>query len=140
MSRLTKPFVTGLSCILLLCLGSTVAWGDSTTSPATGTISGTVTGVNGPTSGVTIKVFPFHGKGARSAGTATTGKHRKHGPAAGTAVTDTNGAFSIPNLPDGNYIVVAILKGVGTGHAKADLSGTTVSVSITLTNHRAKNK
>lgn len=137
MSRLTKQCVTAVSCALILCLGTALAHGDATTTPATGSITGTVTGVNGPTSGATIKVFAFRGRGKKAQGASTTGK-RQRPVAVGQATTDANGNFTILNIPDGNYIVIAVLKGVGVGHAKANLSGSTVSVSITLNNHRAK--
>jgi hypothetical protein len=149
MSRLFKHFVLGLSCASLLTVGGALARGDSTTSStpstaptaATGTITGTVTGVNGATAGVTVKVFQLPGSGAAPAATTTTGKHHKHLTAVGMPVTTlSDGSFSIPNISPGNYIVVAVLKGVGKGHAKVDLTGTTASVTITLKNHKAKSQ
>jgi hypothetical protein len=143
MSRLMKRLVIGLSCASLLTVSGTLALADSpapTTNPVisttTGTITGTVTGVNGGTSGVTVKLFQVPVAGAT---TTTTGKHHRRLVAVGTPVTTgSDGSFTIPNVPPGNYIIMATLKGVGRGHAKVDLTGTTASVSITLKNRKAK--
>jgi len=150
MSRMIRRFLVGLSCASLLGLGGALARGDSTSPPlypttaaatGAGTITGTVTGVNGGTSGVTVKVFELPGAGTAAPSSSTTGKHHRHLIPVGQPVTTlSDGSFVIPNIAPGNYIVVAVLKGVGRGHAKVQLTGTTASVTITLKNHRAKSQ
>jgi hypothetical protein len=101
---------------------------------STGSITGTVTGGNGAV--ITIKVYAWHG-GKREAGSSATTQRRRRPTAVATATTNASGGFTIGNLPDGEYIVVAILKGTGFGHAKADLTGASVSVNITLEAHKS---
>jgi hypothetical protein len=140
MSRYLRFVQLGVSCALMLGIAATFARGDSTTTPATssnGTITGTVAGVNGPTAGVSIKVYAYTGKHSKGEKTSTTGKHAKRTPVA-EGTTDAKGAFTLSNVPAGNYIVMATLKGVGRGHATADLTSTTVSVSISLKAAHAK--
>jgi hypothetical protein len=137
-----KHVMVGVVCVLVLGIAGTFAKGDPTTSSAVGTIGGTVTGVNGAVSGVTIKVFAYHGKkakGSSSSTTTTTRKHQKVVPV-GQATSDANGNFTISNIPDGEYTVTATLKGVGRGHATANLTGTSVSVNITLSAGHKKAK
>jgi len=138
MVRYSKQILAGISCLLMLCIAGTFSRGDSTV--ATGTITGTVTGMNGATSGVTIKVFPYHGKHSKGSSTSTTSKHEKPVEVGDPATTDANGNFSIANIPPGEYLVTATLKGVGKGKATANLTGTTIAVSITLKGHKAKSK
>jgi uncharacterized protein (DUF2141 family) len=115
-------------------IGGTVSSGAAAT---TGSITGTVTGGNG--AAVTIKIFASHGgKGQGKGASAAAGKHPHRPTAIATASTDTSGNFTVSNLPDGQYIVVAFLKGTGLGHAKADLTGASVSVNISLQAHKLR--
>ena len=84
---------------------------------ATGTISGVVSGPDGPLAGVTVNIINASGQ------------------VAGTAVTASNGSFSVPNLPPGTYTVQVVTSdrrviGTGTGIVAA---GVPAIVNITLT-------
>lgn len=136
MSRYFKLVLLGISCVLMLGIAGTYAKADSTVA-TTGSIAGTVTGPNGLTSGVSIKVFAFSGKHVQGSKTSTAGKHAKRTPVA-EGTTNDNGAFTLSNVPQGNYVVIAVLKGVGRGYTLAHLTGNSVSVSIILKSHHKK--
>ena len=84
---------------------------------ATGTISGVVSGPDGPLAGVTVNII------------------NSSGQVVGTAVTSSTGAYSVPNLPPGTYTVQVVTSnrrviGTGTGVVAA---GSSATVNIPLT-------
>lgn len=84
---------------------------------ATGTIAGVVSGPGGPLAGVTVNIV------------------NSSGQVVGTAVTSSNGSYSVANLPPGNYTVQVAasngkVMGTATGVATA---GLTATVNVTLT-------
>jgi hypothetical protein len=64
---------------------------------------------------------------------AADGEKKKHdrGDATATATADENGAFTLTNVPAGDYVVIAGLKGDGRGHERVTVtSGGSTSVEI----------
>jgi hypothetical protein len=141
MSLLVKRLAAVSACVTLLCLLGTYT--HAADAPATGsdTITGTVTGPNGPASGVTVKLYLAPAAGATSQPSSDAGEkphHRNLGTLVTQATTDSQGSFSFPNLADGTYNIVAGQKGSGMGHGTTTLgNGTsTATVDITLKSHK----
>jgi len=119
---------------------------------ATGSISGTVTGTDGKAAAnVQVRVVQPKKDAAKTgdkpaaptAADSGTGKAKGagHKEATATGTTDNDGKFKLDNVPVGDYMVVAIEKGVGMGHEKATVkAGETTTVSITLKAAKAGGK
>ena len=143
-------------CVLTGGLAVSTVLADSTTPPTTapapaGTdkITGTVLDQNKqPVVGATVMLFQGHGKGHKAADPvavpatptdaqpadpsagATKGKHRPK--AMQTVTTLSDGTFSFTGLADGNYMVSAMMKGVGRGRQTVKLDSSNPSQDITI--------
>ena len=137
-----KMFSTLLVVLGFVITAQSIATADPT---AGGTINGTVRGPNGQVvSGVEVKLFAAHHRGAQHPATqeAEAGKKHHKGPASlQSATTDSNGHFSFTGLDAGEYQVVAGGKGEGHGHARLGIAanGTgTANISLTAPHPRKK--
>jgi hypothetical protein len=116
---------------------STTVRADDAPATAVGSISGTVVGVDGkPAANVTVNVYNVvkrapkadvnvrHGaKKAKGAKAERPAKAGKAAPVAiATATTGADGAFSIPNVPVGDYSIDAGDRKAGTGYARKAVS------------------
>jgi hypothetical protein len=135
----------------LLAVAAVLAFGASTVraedAAGKGSVSGTVLDKDGkPAAGVHVRLFhPFEkgqrGKGAaKKEGAETNAADPAEGgssdkPAKGskgdkpmrdkpvaTATTDSNGAFSMKDVPAGKYIVMAMLKGQGGARQEVEVT------------------
>jgi len=138
----------------VLALGLLVAFTSAVRADdakATGSISGTVTGADGKAAAnVTVRVVNPPAKAdkakegdkpaAEKQAAGDKGKGgRKEAIVSGT--TDNDGKFKLDNVPAGDYLVIAIAKGIGNGREKATVkAGETTSVSITLKAPKAGGK
>lgn len=83
---------------------------------ATGTISGVVSGPDGPLANVTINIIDSNGK------------------VVATTVTSANGSYSVPNLPPGTYTVQVVTNNKPVGTAVVTVAaGVTGTANVTLT-------
>ena len=72
-----------------------------------------------------------HNKGADA--TSTTEKHQRPTPTA-TAMTDSEGKFTLNDVKVGDYMVMAMAKGEGRGRARASIAaGQTANVEVQIT-------
>jgi 5-hydroxyisourate hydrolase-like protein (transthyretin family) len=99
-----------------------------------GTVSGTVTGVDGkPAADVTVKLMKPVSKADKKAAGDTTTEKPKHAAPVATATTDKDGKFEMKDVPVGSYNCNVNIKGVGMGHDKVTVtSGATATADITI--------
>jgi hypothetical protein len=99
---------------------------------ATGTISGKVVDKdNNPVAGATIRLMAAPHKGHKKLAAGEKGKNRP-APVA-EATSDQDGKFSLPNIPAGDYRLMAALKKVGVGSVAVQLqAGETKDVTVTI--------
>ena len=125
---------------------SLTSYGFAEATAATGSVSGTVTTSDQkPAAGVTVRINldpKVHTTPTAADGDKTPPDGAKKKKAMGlTATTDDKGAFKIENVPVGQYIVSANLK--GTGKAKVNvavLAGKDAAVTLQLAPVTAKPK
>jgi hypothetical protein len=98
----------------------------SQSGDATGncTVSGTVTKDGKPLPDARVALFVKH------AHVKTVKKHDR-GDAIATATADENGKFTLTDVPAGDYVVIAGLKGDGRGHERVTVtSGQSMTVEV----------
>jgi hypothetical protein len=147
---------------IAFCSATTVHAADATApAAATGTIKGKVMTADGkPANGVTVRLVaadpaakPKGGKKAKAAANANAaqpqqaqalaakgakagkgaGKSGKKAAALKETTTNDQGEFTFTDVPAGHYAVYAGGKGIGNGHAPAEVTGgNSVNLSLTL--------
>jgi hypothetical protein len=141
---------------IAFCSAGTVRAADATVPAGTGTIKGKVMTADGkPANGVTVRLVaadpaakPKGGKKAKAAANANAvqpqqaqglakgakaGKSGKKATALKETTTNDQGEFTFTDVPAGNYAVYARGKGIGNGHAPAEVTaGNSVNLSLTL--------
>jgi protocatechuate 3,4-dioxygenase beta subunit len=89
-----------------------------------------------PVAGVTVSLVKpgqghHHDPTSQPSQAPTETPHQHPAPIA-QGETDANGSYTFTNIPDGRYGVQALLKHVGHGHARVELTGDSATVTITL--------
>ena len=144
MNRLMK--VTVAAAMLIAFGGFALTARGADASVAKGSVKGKVVKSDGtPAAGAEVRLMVRPERRGKGAGKAEAqpkaaqdeGKQgrRARGPAReavaqGTA--DANGVFQLSDVPEGNYVVVARLKGAGNARQNVSVSGTTAA-DVTLT-------
>ncbi len=108
---------------------------------ATGTISGKVVNKdNSAVADATIKLFPAPAKHHKKDKAAPNANEKKARPApVAETKSDAEGNFTLPNVPVGNYRLIAGLKGVGAGRVEVEVkAGETANVTVTLEKHEPR--
>jgi hypothetical protein len=101
---------------------------------ATGTVSGTVLGTDGKAAaaGVKIRLLTPENAKPRKQADAAAAKPGKV-PAVAETEVGADGAFTLADVPAGEYVVIARLKGEGNARQPVTVAaGETVKVSLTL--------
>jgi len=110
---------------------------DAPTTQPTGSITVNVVDQDSkPVAGATVSLvkpgqFHHHDPSSQPSQAPTETHHQRPAPIA-QGDTDANGTYTFTNIPDGRYGVMAMLKHVGHGHARVELTGDSASVTITL--------
>ncbi len=150
-------------CLVAVALMLSLTGGSAVAADATtGTIKGTVSGVDGmPAADVKVRLMPKPAKAPKAAEAnadaakteklakgdkAATKAERKAAKQAGgkakpiaQATTDANGAFTMADVAPGDYVVVAGGKGLGNGRRPVTVSaGGEVTVTIKLKEKKPK--
>lgn len=120
---------------LLVGLGAAAQAQDA--AAAAGTITGTVTGVDGkPAANAQVRLMAppsqKEAKADENASDKPKGKGKGPAPVA-TGQTDENGKFELTGVAAGDYVVAAGIKGVGMGRQKVTVkAGETATVDIKM--------
>ena len=133
--------IAGLALLIGFQLTSAKADDTATTAPAAkATVNVTVVdGDNKPVSGAKVQLLPpkpKKGKKAQpadgAAATAAPAKGTKAVPIA-QGTTDADGKVALPGIADGDYVIQARSRGVGSGRANVTIAdGQDASVPVTL--------
>ena len=140
----TASSVTLAAALMLALSSSASAEGQAS---ATGTITGKVVDAAGTAvEGAIVRVTAAKGKGEKAEGTSQLDdgakpekpeKAKKKDALKGR--TDAQGAFTLEDVPAGEYTVIATVKGTGTGRQKVTVvAGQTATVEIALKAPKAK--
>jgi hypothetical protein len=148
MFRIVKWATPVVAFGLLMGLLHTRAVAEDNAAVDTGTVKGVVMGADDkPAAGVNIRIvkpMPKHAgdhhKPKEQAAGDKPAKADRPAPVA-TGKTDSDGKFTIENVPVGKFVVMANLKGVGVAHEMVEVKkGETADVSLKLAPREKKHK
>ena len=135
MFRVAKWITPVVALALLVCLTGTARAEDK------GTISGTVKNADGSAAAsAKIRVMKAEMKADKAEAKANEGKEKGKGKgkAVAEATSDEQGNFKV-EVPPGDYVVSALVQGVGKGNEKVSVkAGETANVTINLKALKAK--
>ncbi len=138
---------------LMVCFSGSPLRAEDAPKAAAGSVSGTVVDKDGkPVANITVNLHvavAAKGKAKLEIGDRVLGKKKgdkgakgaEAVPAVATATTGADGAFSMPNVPVGDYVAEAGSAKDPAGHGRATVSvkeGANATVTITLMAHKAK--
>lgn len=115
MSRSFTTAVLATTLALLMAIPSVANAANAASKPTTGTLTGKITGFDGkPVASASVQLITAKDAAAMKKAMANGEKPDMPTPVA-QGSTDADGKYSLADVPPGGYVLMARLKGVGSG-------------------------